>query len=138
MRHRRWRVHYTAMCGRYVQARSGEKLAAMLDAQLAAGVEVDPSWNINPEQHVPVLFEMPDQNGALHREIYTVRWGLLTPWNKDEADCYTWRTHNANQETAHALDVAAAWEVYPVSRELGNAQNDRPGLLDPAAPETLF
>lgn len=235
----------------------------MLDAQLAAEVEVTPSWNINPGQHVPVLFEVPDHNGALHREMYTARWGLLKPWNREEADSYKWRTHNAKQETAdslrtwkgplasgrcavpadayyewqkiteknkvphairprdgagmlfaglweqwtrpadgvkmltcsiltrdappedsagtlgdlakiyhrmplplkpatveewitpveleparsralldrvtaEALEIAEQWEVYPVSREVGNAQNDRPELLEPVSPDTLF
>ena len=85
------------MCGRYVQARAGADLVADLDAQIAEGVEVRQSWNVAPTTRVPVLLESLDDQGELHREIHSARWGLLPGWAKD--DKLSYKTFNARSET---------------------------------------
>ena len=85
------------MCGRYVQARAGADLVADLDARLADGVEVRQSWNVAPTTQVPVLLERLDDQGELHREVHTARWGLLPGWAKD--DKLSYKTFNARSET---------------------------------------
>jgi putative SOS response-associated peptidase YedK len=70
------------MCGRVALFTPPSRLARLLDAALAAGVEPDgvPSWNVGPQR---TLFAVAEVDGA--RVLDRYRWGLLPAWAKDPA-----------------------------------------------------
>lgn len=67
------------MCGRIALFTPPERLARLLDAQLAAGVDPEgrPSWNVGPQQ---TLFAVSDRDG---RTLDRYQWGLVPTWAKD-------------------------------------------------------
>jgi putative SOS response-associated peptidase YedK len=68
------------MCGRIALFTPPGRLARLLDATLAAGLDPEgrPSWNIGPQRQ---LFGVSEQ-GAL-RVLDRYRWGLVPSWSKD-------------------------------------------------------
>jgi len=67
------------MCGRVALFTPPVRLAKLLDATLAAGVEPEghPSWNVGPQRR---LFALTLDTG---RVLDSYRWGLLPSWAKD-------------------------------------------------------
>lgn len=82
------------MCGRVALFTPPVRLARLLDAALAAGIEPEghPSWNIGPLQR---LFGVAKHDGGRVLERY--RWGLLPSWAKDPTIAN--RLFNARAET---------------------------------------
>lgn len=82
------------MCGRVALFTPPIRLARLLDAALAAGIEPDgnPSWNVGPQRR---LFAAADIEGA--RVLDRYRWGLLPSWAKDPKIAH--RLFNARGET---------------------------------------
>ena len=82
------------MCGRIALFTPPARLARLLDAALAAGIEPEghPSWNIGPLRH---LFAVNDDGGA--RTLDRYRWGLVPSWAKDPSIAS--RLFNARAET---------------------------------------
>jgi putative SOS response-associated peptidase YedK len=82
------------MCGRIALYTPPARLARLLDAALAAGVETeaDPSWNLGPTR---TLFGVADDHGE--RVLDGYRWGLV-PWFAEDASASN-RTFNARAET---------------------------------------
>ena len=82
------------MCGRIALFTPPVRLAKLLDAQLAAGIEPEghPSWNIGPQRR---LFGATEHDGARLLDRY--RWGLLPSWAKDPSIAN--RLFNARGET---------------------------------------
>lgn len=70
------------MCGRVALFTPPVRLAKLLDAALAAGVEPEghPSWNVGPQRR---LFAVTELNGE--RVLDRYRWGLVPSWAKDPA-----------------------------------------------------
>lgn len=68
------------MCGRVALFTPPVRLAKLLDAALAAGVEPEghPSWNVGPQRR---LFGVAELDGG--RVLDRYRWGLLPSWAKD-------------------------------------------------------
>ncbi len=82
------------MCGRIALFTPPVRLARLLDAALAAGVEPEgrPSWNIGPQRR---LFGVALESGE--RVLDRYRWGLLPSWAKDPSLAN--RLFNARAET---------------------------------------
>lgn len=82
------------MCGRVALFTPPTRLARLLDAALAAGVEPEgvPSWNVSPQK---TLFAVTESRGE--RTLDRYRWGLLPGWAKDPALAN--RLFNARGET---------------------------------------
>ena len=82
------------MCGRVALFTPPVRLARLLDAALAAGLEPEghPSWNVGPQQR---LFAVADVEGE--RVLDRYRWGLLPSWAKDRSIAN--RLFNARGET---------------------------------------
>ena len=70
------------MCGRVALFTPPVRLAKLLDAALAAGVEPEghPSWNVGPQRRLFAVAELEGQ-----RVLDRYRWGLLPSWAKDPA-----------------------------------------------------
>jgi putative SOS response-associated peptidase YedK len=68
------------MCGRVAIFSPPLRLARLLDAALAAGLDPDdqPSWNIGPQRR---LFAVADRHEE--RLLDSYRWGLVPSWSKD-------------------------------------------------------
>jgi putative SOS response-associated peptidase YedK len=67
------------MCGRYLLARSAERLQRAL--RLAGAMpNFPPSWNIAPTQDAPVVRRHPESG---ERRLDLLRWGLVPHWAKD-------------------------------------------------------
>ena len=68
------------MCGRIALFSPPSRLARLLEATLAAGLDADqrPSWNVGPRQQ---LVAVSDHEGVRVLERY--RWGLVPSWAKD-------------------------------------------------------
>ncbi len=81
------------MCGRVALFTPPVRLAKLLDATLAAGVEPEghPSWNVGPQRR---LFALSLERG---RVLDSYRWGLLPSWAKDPSIAN--RLFNARAET---------------------------------------
>jgi putative SOS response-associated peptidase YedK len=78
------------MCGRYAASRSPDDLAIEFEAVKAEGLTaLRPDYNVAPTKDVYVVRQKKerDAEGALtgdsHRELRTVRWGLVPSWAKD-------------------------------------------------------
>jgi putative SOS response-associated peptidase YedK len=82
------------MCGRIALFTPPARLARLLDAALAAGIEPEghPSWNIGPLRR---LFAVSEQDGI--RTLDRYRWGLVPSWSKDPSIAN--RLFNARGET---------------------------------------
>jgi putative SOS response-associated peptidase YedK len=82
------------MCGRVALFTPPVRLAKLLDATLAAGIDPEghPSWNVGPQRR---LFGLTEPDGA--RTLDSYRWGLLPSWAKDPAIAN--RLFNARGET---------------------------------------
>lgn len=82
------------MCGRVALFTPPARLARLLDAALAAGIEPEghPSWNIGPQRR---LFAVTEQDGV--RTLDRYRWGLRPSWAKDPSIAN--RLFNARGET---------------------------------------
>ena len=81
------------MCGRIALFTPPTRLARLLEASLAAGLEtIEPSWNIGPLQHLLAAHES-DAGRLLER----YRWGLVPSWAKDPSIAN--RLFNARAET---------------------------------------
>ena len=82
------------MCGRVALFTPPARLARLLDAALAAGIEPEgyPSWNVGPQQR---LFAVTQR--AAIRTLDRYRWGLLPSWAKDPSIAN--RLFNARGET---------------------------------------
>ncbi|MDE3043982.1 MAG: SOS response-associated peptidase [Acidobacteriota bacterium] len=82
------------MCGRVALFTPPVRLAKLLDAALAAGVDPDtrPSWNVGPQRR---LFAVTESEEGRVLDAY--RWGLLPSWAKDPALAN--RLFNARGET---------------------------------------
>ncbi|HUY43679.1 MAG TPA: SOS response-associated peptidase [Acidimicrobiales bacterium] len=82
------------MCGRVALFTPPVRLAKLLDAALAAGVEPEghPSWNVGPQRRLFAVAELDGQ-----RVLDRYRWGLLPSWAKDPALAN--RLFNARGET---------------------------------------
>ncbi len=81
------------MCGRVAQFTPPARLARLLDATLAAGLDPEgrPSWNVGPQRSLFAL------TGAEDLVLDRYRWGLLPIWAKDRA--ISNRLFNARAET---------------------------------------
>jgi putative SOS response-associated peptidase YedK len=82
------------VCGRIALFTPPARLARLLDAALAAGIEPEghPSWNVGPQRR---LFAVNEEDGA--RTLDRYRWGLIPSWAK-EASIGN-RLFNARAET---------------------------------------
>ncbi len=70
------------MCGRVALFTPPIRLARLLEASLAAGIEPEghPSWNVGPQRR---LFAVSETDSGRVLERY--RWGLVPSWAKDSA-----------------------------------------------------
>jgi len=68
------------MCGRVALFTPPVRLARLLDAALAAGIEPEghPSWNVGPQRR---LFAVAEDD--VGRVLDRYRWGLVPSWSKD-------------------------------------------------------
>jgi putative SOS response-associated peptidase YedK len=68
------------MCGRVALFTPPARLARLLDAALAAGLEPEghPSWNVGPQRRLFAVTE-----GDAGRVLDRYRWGLVPSWSKD-------------------------------------------------------
>jgi putative SOS response-associated peptidase YedK len=82
------------MCGRIALFTPPARMARLLEATLADGVDPEgrPSWNIGPTQRIDGV---RDEGGE--RVLDRFRWGLLPSWAKDPS--FASRTFNARSET---------------------------------------
>jgi putative SOS response-associated peptidase YedK len=82
------------MCGRIALYTQPHRLARLLEAALAAGVDPEgtASWNVPPQG---TLFGVADRGRG--RVLDEYRWGLVPWWSKDPAKSQ--RTFNARAET---------------------------------------
>jgi putative SOS response-associated peptidase YedK len=81
------------MCGRIALYTPPARLARLLDATIAAGLEPEgPSWNLGPQR---TLFGVADRGEG--RVLDGYRWGLVPYWAKDAS--MSNRTFNARAET---------------------------------------
>lgn len=82
------------MCGRIALYTPPARLARLLDAAVAAGLDADvaPSWNLGPQR---TLFGVAEDHGG--RVLDEYRWGLVPWWAKDPS--MSNRTFNARAET---------------------------------------
>jgi putative SOS response-associated peptidase YedK len=82
------------MCGRVALFTPPVRLARLLDAALAAGIDPEgtPSWNVGPTQG---LYGLTEVDGARVLDHY--RWGLIPSWAKDVS--IGSRLFNARAET---------------------------------------
>jgi putative SOS response-associated peptidase YedK len=82
------------MCGRVALFTPPGRIARLLEATLAAGVDPEgrPSWNVGPQR---TLFAVSDLDEG--RVLDRYRWGLLPSWAKDASIAN--RLFNARGET---------------------------------------
>jgi putative SOS response-associated peptidase YedK len=87
------------VCGRYVLAQSDDDLIRMFQVDEAYDDAPPPSWNVAPTDPVRAVLtrESKDAPGSAHRQLRTVRWGLVPSWAKDRS--IGARLINARSET---------------------------------------
>jgi putative SOS response-associated peptidase YedK len=78
------------MCGRYAASRSPDDLVVEFEAVVAEGQKPLPAdYNVAPTKDVYVVRQKKERDaegaltGGTHRELRTVRWGLVPSWAKD-------------------------------------------------------
>src|SRR3712207_2003096 len=78
------------MCGRYAASRSPDDLVVEFEAVRAEGQKPLPAdYNVAPTKDVYVVRHKKERDaeglptGGGHRELRTVRWGLVPSWAKD-------------------------------------------------------
>lgn len=78
------------MCGRYAASRSADDLVVEFEAVRAEGQPPLPAdYNVAPTKDVHVVRHKKERDadgrptGGGHRELRTVRWGLVPSWAKD-------------------------------------------------------
>jgi putative SOS response-associated peptidase YedK len=78
------------MCGRYAASRNPDDLVVEFEAVRAEGQPALPAdYNVAPTKDVYVVRHKKERDaegaptGASHRELRTVRWGLVPSWAKD-------------------------------------------------------
>src|SRR3712207_2606333 len=78
------------MCGRYAASRSPDDLVVEFEAVRAEGQQPLPAdYNVAPTKDVYVVRQKKERDaegaptGASHRELRSVRWGLVPGWAKD-------------------------------------------------------
>src|SRR3954470_12404357 len=78
------------MCGRYAASRSPDDLVVEFEAVKAGGQPPLPAdYNVAPTKDVYVVRQKKERDpegaptGVTHRELRTVRWGLVPGWAKD-------------------------------------------------------
>jgi putative SOS response-associated peptidase YedK len=78
------------MCGRYAASRSPDDLVVEFEAVKADGLRPLPAdYNVAPTKDVYVVRQKKERDaeraltGGSHRELRTVRWGLVPSWAKD-------------------------------------------------------
>ncbi len=84
------------MCGRIALSSDPDRLARILDAQVAAGLDTGcwrRSWNVGPTS---TILGAADRPGSV-RSLAAYRWGLVPMWAKDPAAMKS--TFNARAET---------------------------------------
>ena len=69
------------MCGRYSQSRSARAIADDLAVQQVLA-DARPSWNVAPQQAIPVVLERVEEDAPV-RQLRALRWGLVPSWSKD-------------------------------------------------------
>lgn len=79
------------MCGRFIQAASGDALARQLGLALPAGYSM--RYNVAPNQTVLGVRAVADGG----RELVWLRWGLIPSWSREPRLKYS--TINARAET---------------------------------------
>jgi putative SOS response-associated peptidase YedK len=86
------------MCGRIALYTPPLRMARLLDATLAAGLDPErpPSWNVGPTRTLLAMTEPADDAGR-HRVLDEYRWGLIPPWANDPSVGN--RLFNARAET---------------------------------------
>jgi len=116
------------MCGRIALYTPPLRMARLLDATLAAGLDPErpPSWNVGPTRTLLAMTEPADDAGR-HRVLDEYRWGLIPPWANDPSvgtGCSTpvprpWRTSRrsarptARRRLAIPVDGFYEWHKTP-------------------------
>jgi putative SOS response-associated peptidase YedK len=116
------------MCGRVALYSPPIRLAKLLDATLAAGIDPEgvPSWNLGPQRQLFGVTETPEG-----RRLDTYLWGLVPAWAKDvgiaahtvNARCETIREKPSFREAYRRHPVAIPvdgffeWEVLPARKK---------------------
>jgi putative SOS response-associated peptidase YedK len=116
------------MCGRVAIFTPPAQLAKLLDATLAAGIDLAtaPSWNVGPQRQLFGVTDSPDG-----RVLDSYLWGLIPAWAKDPSIAA--HTVNARSETimekpsfreayrhhpvAIPVDGFFEWEVLPARKK---------------------
>jgi putative SOS response-associated peptidase YedK len=76
------------MCGRYADLRRDSDLINTFQVQDVRDPELEPSWNVAPQQNVRIILERlkkDDPDEPAKRQLCTARWGLVPGWAKDPA-----------------------------------------------------
>lgn len=81
------------MCARYTERSKLNLLLTQFAAELAAGTEWEPRYNIPPTANVPAVRLV-----AGKRQLSLLKWGLVPSWAKDTKIAYS--TINARADTA--------------------------------------
>jgi putative SOS response-associated peptidase YedK len=66
------------MCGRFTLRTPLGVLVSQFEAQLAGAIQLGIRYNVAPTQQIPVI-----RLHEGHRELTTMRWGLIPSWAKD-------------------------------------------------------
>jgi putative SOS response-associated peptidase YedK len=66
------------MCGRFVSASPPDELARYFGAEENSGSDLEPNFNVAPTREVYAVRAVEG-----HRELTTLRWGLIPFWAKD-------------------------------------------------------
>lgn len=89
------------MCGRYASSTNTASLYGAFAIDEVFGGDLAPSWNVAPTDQVRAIMQRPargeDVQGAVVRQLRTVRWGLVPSWSKDKKGAA--RLINARRET---------------------------------------
>ncbi|MCI0360117.1 MAG: SOS response-associated peptidase [Planctomycetaceae bacterium] len=80
------------MCGRYTLRRKLNVLLAEFAAEMAAGAEWEPRYNIPPTAPVPAVRLVDGK-----RQLSLLKWGLIPSWAKDAKIAYS--TINARADS---------------------------------------
>ncbi len=70
------------MCGRYVSASPPDEIAKYFGAD-PAETQLEENYNVAPTSEVYAVRARSDDDGQAHRQLATLRWGLVPFWAKD-------------------------------------------------------